>query len=60
MKLHIKLGHVEAELRSYDRSMPEEYNRIIIDHVSDFLFAPTKRVKETLYEEGLNKRYFIF
>lgn len=52
-KIDIKVGHVEAGLRSYDRSMPEEINRIVTDHVSDYLFAPTKRQADILMTEGI-------
>jgi UDP-N-acetylglucosamine 2-epimerase (non-hydrolysing) len=54
-KLHIKVGHVEAGLRSYDRKMPEEINRVLCDHISDFLFAPTKKSKKILISEGVEK-----
>lgn len=54
---HIKVAHVEAGLRSYDRTMPEEINRFITDHISDFLFAPTIKEKEILLTEGVPKSW---
>jgi UDP-N-acetylglucosamine 2-epimerase (non-hydrolysing) len=54
-KLHIKVGHIEAGLRSYDKLMPEETNRIATDHISDYLFAPTTNAEEILLKEGIPK-----
>ena len=52
-KLHVEVGHVEAGLRSYDRFMPEEINRVLTDHISDFLFAPTPKAEANLLAEGI-------
>lgn len=51
-KMGIKVGHIEAGLRSYDKNMQEEINRILTDHCSDLLFAPTENAKRILCGEG--------
>ena len=59
-KLHIKVGHVEAGLRSFDRMMPEETNRVIADHISDYLFVPTETSRQYLLDEGIpDERIFV-
>jgi UDP-N-acetylglucosamine 2-epimerase (non-hydrolysing) len=59
-KLGVKVGHVEAGLRSYDRRMPEEINRVLADHCSDFLFTPTMESKLILLGEGIaEEKVFI-
>jgi len=52
-KLHIAVAHVEAGLRSFNRKMPEEINRVLTDHVASFLFCPTKQSVENLEAEGI-------
>jgi UDP-N-acetylglucosamine 2-epimerase (non-hydrolysing) len=53
VKMGIKVAHIEAGLRSYDRTMPEEYNRILTDHASDYLFSPTAKQEQILLAEGI-------
>ncbi len=52
-KLHLPVAHIEAGLRSYDRKMPEEVNRVLTDHLSTLLFAPTAAAVENLAKEGI-------
>lgn len=57
-KLHIPVGHVEAGLRSYYRPMPEEINRVLTDHISEWLFCPTDTAAANLKKEGIEKGVF--
>jgi UDP-N-acetylglucosamine 2-epimerase (non-hydrolysing) len=52
-KLHLPLAHVEAGLRSHNRLMPEEVNRVVADHLSTYLFCPTQTAVEQLAAEGI-------
>lgn len=54
-KLQIKLAHIEAGLRSYNRQMPEEHNRVLTDHCSDLLFCPTQTAVANLAREGIDE-----
>lgn len=55
-KMRVSVAHVEAGLRSYDRNMPEEINRLLTDHVSGLLFCPTDEAVENLAKEGIRNK----
>lgn len=57
-KCNYKIGHVESGLRSFDRTMPEEINRILTDHLSDLLFSPTKTALKNLKRESVSGQVF--
>lgn len=59
VKLHLPLAHLEAGLRSFNRRMPEEHNRVLTDHAADLLLAPTSVALEHLQHEGLGDRTVV-
>lgn len=56
VKMHLKVAHLEAGLRSFNRRMPEEHNRVLTDHAADLLLAPTEVARQHLESEGLGSR----
>ncbi len=59
VKLHLPVAHLEAGLRSFNRRMPEEHNRVLTDHASDLLLAPTTSAMDHLRDEGLESRSLL-
>ncbi|MDY5589216.1 MAG: UDP-N-acetylglucosamine 2-epimerase (non-hydrolyzing) [Arcanobacterium sp.] len=59
VKLHFPIAHLEAGLRSFNRMMPEEHNRVLTDHAADLLLAPTEVAREHLEHEGLGERTVV-
>lgn len=57
-KLHVPVIHIEAGLRSFNKKMPEEVNRIMTDHISEFLFCPTDTAVENLEKENISRNVF--
>lgn len=58
-KLHLRLGHVESGARSFDWRMPEEHNRVMIDHISDWLFTPSPAMKKNLICENVRGKILV-
>ena len=58
-KLKVPVAHVEAGLRSWNREMPEETNRVLTDHCSNLLFCPTKNAVENLRKEGIEQNVYL-
>lgn len=60
VKLHVRVAHVEAGLRSFNRRMPEEINRLLTDQIGDYLFTTSRPAGENLLREGVEKRKIFF
>ena len=58
-KLHIPVIHIESGCRSFDKKMPEEINRIVVDHISDYLFCTDSHAVKNLKQEGINKNVYL-
>lgn len=58
-KLHIPIAHIEAGLRSYNRQMPEEINRVLTDHISQWMFCPSEVSVQNLKREGLSNGVYV-
>src|SRR5207253_3337162 len=58
-KLHVLVAHVEAGLRSFNRRMPEEINRVVTDHLSSLLFCPTETAVKNLAQEGITQEVHL-
>ena len=59
VKIHLRVAHLEAGLRSFNRRMPEEHNRVLTDHAADLLLAPTQAAADHLRDEGLAERTVV-
>lgn len=59
-KMNIPLAHVEAGLRSYDKNMPEEINRVVTDRLSEYLFTPSRDAVKNLLKEGIERKKIYF